>query len=61
MPLTVIILAMTEKGQTTSVVEAIEAPQPFEETVRALKSYLPLEDFLLIMHLMNLCKSEKFI
>lgn len=52
---------MTEKGQTFSVVEGIKAPQPFEETLRALKSYLALEDFLLIMHPMNRCKSEKFV
>lgn len=52
---------MTEEGQTFSVVEGIEAAQPFEETVTALKSSLPLEGFLLIMHPMSLCKSEKFV
>lgn len=46
-PLALIILAVTEKGRTISVVKDIGAPQLLEETTRALESLLALEDLLL--------------
>lgn len=47
MPLALIILAVTEKGRTISVVKDRVAPQLLEETTRALESLLALEDLLL--------------
>lgn len=46
-PLALIILAVTEKGRTISVVKDRVAPQLLEETTRALESLLALEDLLL--------------